>query len=97
LDNNPELSREECFKVTNSAMVEVISSISSGGVRPDMNILCTSTASPDSESSLRDSVAMLYDDVDAGTVKRAMLYVMGGDRVPVGALNQLVSQCCIST
>jgi hypothetical protein len=64
LDNNPELSKEECFKITNNAIVEVISSISAGGVRPEMNILCTSRASPDSESSLRDSVAMLYDDVE---------------------------------
>lgn len=91
LDNNPDLSKEECYRVTNSAMVEVISSISTGGVRPEMNILCTSKASASSESSLRDSVAMLYDDVsDASTVRRAMVYVMGGDRVPVGDLNKLV-------
>lgn len=91
LDNNPDLSKEECYRVTNSAMVEVISSISTGGIRPEMNILCTSKASASSESSLRDSVAMLYDDVpDAGTVRRAMVYVMGGDRVPVGDLNKLV-------
>jgi cell division protein FtsZ len=93
LDNNPELSKEECFKVTNSAIVEVIGSISSAaGVRSDMNILCTSRESSDSESSLRDSVAMLYDDVaDASSIRRAMLYVMGGDKVSVGGLNQLVS------
>jgi cell division protein FtsZ len=91
LENNPDLSKEECYGVTNSAMVEVISSVSTGGLRPEMNILCTSKASASSESSLRDSVAMLYDDVpDAGTVRRAMVYVMGGDRVPVGDLNKLV-------
>jgi cell division protein FtsZ len=92
LDNNPELSQEECFAITNSAIVEVIASISTGAVRPAMNVLCTSKASASSESSLRDSVAMLYDSVpDADTVKRAMVYVMGGDRVPVGDLNKLVS------
>lgn len=91
LDNNPELSQEECFAITNNAMAEVIASISTGTVRPAMNILCTSRASSSSESSLRDSVAMLYDAVpNAGTVKRAMVYVMGGDRVPVGDLNKLV-------
>jgi cell division protein FtsZ len=91
LDNNPELSQEECFTITNSAIVEVVASISTGAVRPAMNILCTSKASASSESSLRDSVAMLYDSVpDADTVKRAMVYVMGGDRVPVGDLNKLV-------
>lgn len=91
LDNNPELSPSECYDITNNALVEVIGSISAGTVRPDMNILCTSRASTDSESSLRDSVAMLYSDVaDTATVRRAMLYVMGGDKVPVGTLNHLV-------
>ena len=91
LDNNPELSQEECFAITNNAIAEVIASISTGAVRPAMNILCTSRASASTESSLRDSVAMLYDSVpDAGSVKRAMVYVMGGDKVPVGDLNKLV-------
>ena len=91
LDNNPDLSKEECYRITNSAMVDVISSISTGGMKPKMNILCTSKENPSSESSLRDSVAMLYDDVsDASSVNRAMVYVMGGDRVPVGDLNKLV-------
>lgn len=91
LDNNPELSQEECFSITNSAIVEVVTLISVGTIRPAMNILCTSRSSASSESSLRDSVAMLYDSVpDASTVKRAMVYVMGGDRIPVGELNKIV-------
>jgi cell division protein FtsZ len=91
LDKNPEMSQEECYGITNSAMVEVISSISTGTVTPALNILCTSRASPSSESSLRDSLAMLYDTVpDASTVKRAMVYVMGGDRIPIGDLNKIV-------
>jgi cell division protein FtsZ len=35
---------------------------------------------------------MLYDSVpEAETVKRAMVYVMGGDKVPIGDLNKLVN------
>ncbi|HEX7032011.1 MAG TPA: hypothetical protein VF172_03330 [Nitrososphaera sp.] len=91
LDNNPELSQEECFSITNNAIVEVVSSLAAGTVTSQMNILCTSKPSANSESSLRDSVAMLYDSVpEAETVKRAMVYVMGGDRVPVGDLNKIV-------
>lgn len=91
LNNNPELSQEECFAITNNAIVEVVSSISVGTLRPSLNILCTSRSSPNSESSLRDSIAMLYDSVpDANTVKRAMVYVMGGDRIPLGELNKIV-------
>lgn len=91
LDNNSELSKEECYSLTNSAIVGVVSSLSSQGAKPDMNILCTSKPG-DSESSLRDSVSMLYQDV-AGTdpIKRTVLYVMGSDKLPISALNQLVS------
>lgn len=92
LDNNPELSQEEIYRLTNSAIVEVITSISAQGVRPEINVLCTSKSSSDSESSLRDSVAMLYQDVpDPSSIKRAMAYVMGGDAVPVGDLSRIVS------
>jgi cell division protein FtsZ len=91
LDNNPELSEQDCFDITNNAIVEVIASISSSMIKPALNVLCTSRANPSSESSLRDSLAMLYDTIsDASSVKRAMLYVMGGKRVPIGELNKLV-------
>ena len=91
LDNNPELSQQDCFAITNNAIIEVITSISAGMIKPAMNVLCTSRASPNSESSLRDSLSMLYDAVsDASTVKRAMVYVMGGKSIPVGELNKLV-------
>jgi cell division protein FtsZ len=91
LDNNPELSQKECFAITNSAIVEVMTSISAGMITPAMNVLCTSRANPSSESSLRDSLAMLYDAVpDASSVKRAIIYVMGSARVPVGELNKMV-------
>jgi cell division protein FtsZ len=91
LDNNPELSQQDCFDITNNAIVEVIASISSSMIKPALNVLCTSRANPSSESSLRDSLAMLYDTIsDASSVKRAMLYVMGGKRVPIGELNKLV-------
>ena len=92
LDNNPELSQQQCFAITNSAIVETISSISDGMIRPSTNVLCTSRTSTSSESSLRDSLAMLYDAVpDVSAIKSAMIYVMGGRRVPVGDLNKIVS------
>ncbi|HEY7506988.1 MAG TPA: hypothetical protein VH621_05240 [Nitrososphaera sp.] len=91
LDNNPELSKEECHAATNSAIIEVASSLASRGVGPDMNILSTSKASSDSQASLRDSVAMLYQDVaDTHAIKRTVVYVMGGEKLPISQLNQLV-------
>lgn len=91
IDNNPDLTKEECFTLTNRAIVDVLGTLASGGVGHDANLLCTSRPSADSEASLRDSVSMLYGNVpDASTIRRTMLYVMGGDKVPVGDLNRIV-------
>jgi cell division protein FtsZ len=91
LDNNPELNQEECFSLTNKAIIDVLASITSGGIKREVNVLCTSKSAADSESSLRDSVAMLYHDVpNPEAIRRTMLYVMGGERVPVGELNKMV-------
>nr|WP_294805688.1 hypothetical protein [uncultured Nitrososphaera sp.] len=91
LDNNPELSKEECYSATNGAIIEVASSLASRGVRPDMNILSTSKASGDSQACLRDSVSMLYQNViDSGAIRRTVVYVMGGETLPISQLNQLV-------
>jgi cell division protein FtsZ len=91
LDNNPELSKEECYSATNGAIIEVASSLASRGVRPDMNILSTSKASGDSQACLRDSVLMLYQNViDSGAIRRTVVYVMGGETLPISQLNQLV-------
>jgi cell division protein FtsZ len=91
LDNNPELSQQDCFGITNSAIIEVIASISCGLIKPSMNVLCTSRSRPSSLPSLRDSLAMLYETVsDANRVRRAMVYIMGGNQVSIGELNKLV-------
>ncbi len=91
LDNNPELTSDDCYTLTNKAITEVLGSLSANTVRRDVNVLCTSKSSASSESSLRDSVAMLYRDVpDPGSIQRTMLYVMGGEKLPVGELNKMV-------
>jgi cell division protein FtsZ len=91
LDNNPDLTKEECYSLTNRAIVDVLGSILASGIKKELNVLCTSKPSSDSETSLRDSVSMLYQNVpDPSAIRRTMLYVMGGDRVPVGELNKIV-------
>ncbi|MEM2760667.1 MAG: hypothetical protein QXU32_07510 [Nitrososphaerales archaeon] len=94
LHNNPDLSVEDCYRITNNALLEVIGSLTSGiSLGEETNLLCTGKDSvSDVESALKDSFKMLYSDVaDPGDVRRAMLYVMGGDKVPVGTLYSLVS------
>ncbi|HYZ50202.1 MAG TPA: hypothetical protein VE593_04885, partial [Nitrososphaeraceae archaeon] len=85
LQNSPELSPDECYKITNGAMYDVISSIYDQAINPQTNLLCTGRADCDStaELLLKDSISMLSQDADADSVKRAILYIMRGDKVPV--------------
>jgi cell division protein FtsZ len=90
LENNPELSAEECYQITNRALSETIALISRGSYTcGDVSLLCTSNNIGGAELSTKDSVAMLYQNADAGSVKSAVLYVMGGRNVPLGLLNSL--------
>ncbi|MGH9921138.1 MAG: cell division protein FtsZ [Nitrososphaerales archaeon] len=93
LFNNPDLTPQDCYRITNDALLEVMASVANGiQLDDETNVLCTSRDSvDDAESALKDSIKMLYSNVDPENVKRAMLYVIGGDRVPVGVLNTLVN------
>jgi cell division protein FtsZ len=90
LDNNPELSAEECYQITNRAISETIGLVSCGNYAyKEMSMLCTGSNVGGAELSSRDSVAMLYQNGNSGSVKSAILYVMGGKKVPLGLLNSL--------
>lgn len=92
LFNNPDLTLQDCYRITNDALLEVIGSLVNGmSLNEQMNVLCISRDSNDAESAFKDSIKMLYSDVDPDKVKRAILYVIGGERVPVGVLNSLVN------
>lgn len=91
LDSNPDLSPNACYQIANNAILEVISSLKSSSIPDDTNILSTSKNVPDVQTSLRDSIKMLYEDAPPNSVKRAMLYVLGGSDLPVGVLNSITS------
>ena len=88
LQNNPELTPKECYRITNSAICEVISLISEGHIHSSLNLLFADKKENGSvESSVKDSLEMLCDNVAPNSVKRALLYVMGGENVPIAKLN----------
>jgi cell division protein FtsZ len=88
LQNNPELTPKECYGITNSAICEVISLISEGHIHSSLNLLFAGKKENSSvESSIKDSIEMLCDNVAPNSVKRALLYVMGAENVPIGKLN----------
>jgi cell division protein FtsZ len=91
LDSNPDLTPNICHTITNAALLEVISSLRSAILPLKTNILSTSKDGQDVQTSLRDSIKMLYEDAPPNSVKSAMLYVMGGNKVSVGTLNSMVN------
>ena len=91
LESNPDLTPDSCNVITNSALLQVISTLRNSSLPLETNILSTSKDIPDVETSLRDSIKMLYEDASPNNIKSALLYVVGGNKVPVGVLNSMVN------
>ena len=91
LESNPDLTPDACNGITNSALLHVISTLKNSSLPLETSILSTSKDIPDVETSLRDSIKMLYEDVSPNSIKSALMYVVGGNKVPVGVLNSMVN------
>ena len=91
LDSNPDLSPAVCHKISNAAIQHVVNSLKSSAISEDTNILSTSKDVDNIETSLKDSIRMLYEDAPPDSVKRSILYVLGGNDIPVRVLNSVTS------
>ena len=89
LDSNPDLTQNQCYDISNKAMESLIQSLKSSEISSDTNIMSTGKSSDNIETSLKDSLRMLYEDAPPNSIKRSMLYVYGGRNVPVGVLNTI--------
>ena len=89
LDSNPDLTQNQCYDIYNKAMESLIQSLKSSEISSDTNIMSTGKSSDNIETSLKDSLRMLYEDAPPNSIKRSMLYVYGGRNVPVGVLNTI--------
>ncbi|HJL67068.1 MAG TPA: cell division protein FtsZ, partial [Nitrosopumilus sp.] len=87
LDSNPDLSSKTCYDIANSAIMHIVKSLGNSEISSETNILSTSKDSQDIEDSLRDSLKMLYENAPPNSIKRSMVYVVGGSNIPVGVLN----------
>ena len=91
LESNPDLTPDACNGITNSALLHVISTLKNSSLPLETSILSTSKDISDVETSLRDSIKMLYEDAAPNSIKSALMYVVGGNKVPVGVLNSMVN------
>jgi len=91
LDSNPDLSPVVCHNISNNAILKVISSLENTSLSGQTSIISTSKDVENIEDSLKDSLRMLYEDAPPSSVKRTILYVLGGNNVPVGILNSITN------
>lgn len=91
LDSNPDLSPVACHNISNNAILKVISSLENTSISGQTSIISTSKDVENIEDSLKDSLRMLYEDAPPNSVKRTILYVLGGNNVPVGILNSITN------
>jgi cell division protein FtsZ len=89
LDSNPDLTQKRCYDISNKAIESMMHSLKSSEISESTNILSTSKNTGDIEASLKDSLRMLYEDAPPNSIKRSMLYVYGGNNIPVGILNTI--------
>ena len=89
LQSNPDLTAKDCYSIANSAISHIVKSLETTEISSETNILTTSKDGQSMEESLRDSLKMLYQNTSPNTVKSSMVYVAGGDNIPVGVINSI--------
>ena len=89
LDSNPDLTQNQCYDISNKAVESMMHSLKSSEISSDTNIMSTSKSGDNIETSLKDSLRMLYEDAPPNSIKRSMLYVYGGSNIPIGILNTI--------
>ena len=91
LESNPDLTSKACYNIANSAIMHVVKSLESSEISSETSILTTSKDGQNMEDSLRDSLKMLYENAPPNAIKSSMLYVAGGENIPVGVINSIKS------
>ena len=89
LESNPDLTAKDCYSIANSAISHIVKSLETTEISSETNILTTSKDGQSMEESLRDSLKMLYQNASPNTVKSSMVYVAGGENIPVGVINSI--------
>jgi len=91
LESNPDLTAKSCYDIANSAVLHMAESLKSSQVPNETNVLTAGKSGEDVESSLRDSLKMLYENAPPNSVKSSIIHVLGGENVPLGMMKTVSS------
>ena len=91
LENNPDLSLDQCQRIAESALGEIVTSIATNYLERDMNLLCTGgKANSSAKLHVKDCLSMLYQSTGPDTITRATLYVMNRNQISIGTVNSII-------
>nr|BAE03258.1 hypothetical conserved protein [uncultured Candidatus Nitrosocaldus sp.] len=90
LENNPDLSMDECYRIANGMLLEVFNIIMMGSEVDGLNIL---SAGIDSkvDVAVKNALSMLYSNTKPDKVRSALLYIFDGssEGVSIGLIDAL--------
>ena len=67
----------------------MINSLKGTSIHEETHMLTSSKEDSDLENSLKDSMKMLYESAPPNSIKRSIMYVMGGENAPIGIINTI--------
>lgn len=93
LEINPDLSLDECYSMTNSALINIIKLMPSVTMIRGEGVICMNGPKEfDAEKALRDSIAMLYSSSEPDALGKSFLYISKNSKCSIGSLNTVVDK-----
>lgn len=87
----PSISIEDLYRITNSALIEVIKSISKMTIYGDKNVISTSVLNLDFECTIKDSIGVMFSSIGKYSIGDSIIQVSGINNESVGNLDQIFS------
>jgi cell division protein FtsZ len=87
----PSISIEDLYRITNSALIEVIKSISKMTIYGDKNVISTSVLNLDFECTIKDSIGVMLSSIGKDSIGDSIIQVSGINNESVGNLDQIFS------
>ncbi|MCE2497491.1 MAG: cell division protein FtsZ [Nitrosopumilaceae archaeon] len=91
-ESNPDLSPRECYDVAEAAVMYAVDFVTRSELETGTESLLAAGRNRDSlEESLRDALKTVYGSTSTGAIRHSVLYVAGGEDVPVGLLRSVAA------
>ena len=88
---NPQLTVEECSKVSDEIVLNTINLIPEIEMNLGMNLVSGTLKENNIEDGIKNLIAQLYSSLGTSSITKSILYVNGGRNEPIGRLNEILN------